>query len=72
MRRRISTHPTLKRDSLACYAALEGAQDELIWCGGVEDVEAGPVYAAQWRRKRLKTVPKEGGRVGCVAGVLVR
>jgi hypothetical protein len=63
-----------KRDGLACYFALERAEDEL-WVGccreGIERVEAGPVDCVGWRREGFIGVPEEGGGVGEVAGKLV-
>jgi hypothetical protein len=43
--RGIAAHAAAEGDGLAGDAAVEGAEDELIWGCGVEDVETGPVYA---------------------------
>ena len=40
----VAADAALKGDGLAGDAALEGAQDELLRGGRVEDVETGPVY----------------------------
>lgn len=64
-----AAHPAPEHDRLAGDFALEGAEDQLLFCRGarVEHVEAGPVHFVAGRGQGVQGVPEEGGGVGGVA-----
>lgn len=42
---RSSAHTAAEVDGLACYLAVEGAEQKLLWLGRIEEVKSAPVDA---------------------------
>lgn len=64
---RSAAHTAVKVDGLACYLAVEGAEEELLRLGRVEEVESAPVDAGRWAWQGVIRVPEERCSVGEVA-----
>ena len=64
---RSAAHTAVEVDGLACYLAVEGAEEELPRLARVEEIETAPVDAGRWAWQRVIRVPKERCGVGEVA-----
>jgi hypothetical protein len=64
---RSAAHTAVEVDGLACYLAVEGAEQQLPRLGGVEEIESAPVDAGRWAWQGVIRVPEERRSVGEVA-----
>ena len=63
-----STNAAPERDGLACYLAMERAEEELLRVRRVDEVEPAPVDAGRRAWQGVVRMPEKGGCVCKVAG----